>query len=96
LLGVYLSRFQRPASGEDITYLRLAFRGRVGPPDPGRRLDDGIVRTLWLTPTEIAAERHRLRSPLVWRCIEDFLGGRRHPLDVLSTDPSVYAPDIKR
>jgi 8-oxo-dGTP pyrophosphatase MutT (NUDIX family) len=95
LLGVYLSRFVRPATGEDVTYLRFAFCGRVGEPLPGRTLDDGIVRTLWLSPDEIRAAAGRLRSPLVLRCIEDHQAGRRHPLSVLSTDASVYRPDIK-
>jgi 8-oxo-dGTP pyrophosphatase MutT (NUDIX family) len=95
LLGVYLSRFVRPATGEDVTYLRFAFCGRVGESLPGRTLDDGIVRTLWLSPDEIRAAAGRLRSPLVLRCIEDHQAGRRHPLSVLSTDASVYRPDIK-
>jgi 8-oxo-dGTP pyrophosphatase MutT (NUDIX family) len=96
LLGVYLSRFRRPASGEDVTYLRFAFGGTVGEPDPARALDVGIVRTLWLTPAEVRASVARHRSPNVLRCIEDFLAGRRYPLDAISTDPSVYAPEIKR
>ena len=95
LLGVYLSRFQRPATAEDVTYLRLAFRGTVGEPEPGRALDTPIVRTLWLTPDEIHAQRARLRSTMVWRCIEDDLAGRRHPLELLHTDPSVFHPEIK-
>ncbi|MCU0814393.1 MAG: NUDIX hydrolase [Burkholderiaceae bacterium] len=92
LLGVYLSRFVRPASGEDVTYLRFAFCGGVGEPEPGRRLDDGIVRTLWLTPDEVRASAARHRSPLVLRGLEDHLAGRRYPLDLVTTDPSVYAP----
>jgi 8-oxo-dGTP pyrophosphatase MutT (NUDIX family) len=95
LLGVYLSRFVRPASGEDVTYLRFAFCGTVGEPLPGRTLDEGIVRTLWLTPAEIRAAADRLRSPLVLRCIEDHLAGRRHPLAVITTDASIYRPDVK-
>ena len=95
LLGVYLSRFVRPASGEDVTYLRFAFCGTVGEPLPGRTLDDGIVRTLWLTPDEIRGAAGRLRSPLVLRCIEDHLAGRRHPLAVITTDASIYRPDVK-
>ncbi|MCU0969870.1 MAG: NUDIX hydrolase [Rubrivivax sp.] len=95
LLGVYLSRFVRPARdgrlADDVTYLRFAFCGRVGDPLPGRRLDDGILRTLWLTPGEVRASRERHRSPLVLRCMEDHLAGRRHPLDLIATDPSVYA-----
>jgi 8-oxo-dGTP pyrophosphatase MutT (NUDIX family) len=95
LLGIYVSRFVRPASGEDVTYLRLAFCGSVGAPHVGRALDDGIVRTLWLTADEIRAQAVRLRSPLVLRCIEDHLAGSRYPLDVLSTDASVYVPEVK-
>jgi 8-oxo-dGTP pyrophosphatase MutT (NUDIX family) len=96
LLGVYLSRFVRPATGEDVTYLRFAFCGTVGEPLPGRALDHGIVRTLWLTPDEIRAAGGRLRSPLVLRCIDDHRAGRRFPLDVVSADDSVYRPDIKK
>jgi 8-oxo-dGTP pyrophosphatase MutT (NUDIX family) len=96
LLGVYLSRFVRPASGEDVTYLRLAFCGGVGEPEPGRVLDAGIVRTLWLTPDEVRASAARHRSPLVLRCIEDHLARRRHPLDVVTTDASVHAPTVLR
>jgi 8-oxo-dGTP pyrophosphatase MutT (NUDIX family) len=90
LLGVYLARFQRPVSGEDITYVRFAFRGRVGAPLPGRTLDTPIVRTLWLTPEELLASRERHRSPLVWRCVQDHLAGRRFPLALLQTDDSVF------
>lgn len=91
LLGVYLSRLQRPASGEDITYLRLAFTGTLGEAVPGRALDAGIVRTLWLTLEEVRASRAQHRSPLVLRCIEDHAAGQQLPLQALYTDPSVWA-----
>lgn len=93
LVGVYLSRFQRPASGEDITYLRLAFAGELGAAEPGRPLDDGIVRTVWMTPDEVRASVDRHRSPLVLRCIEDHIAGRRYPLDLVITHPSVTDTD---
>ncbi len=96
VVGVYLSRFARPAQNEDVTYLRIAFCGDIGEPDPGRPLDAGIVRTLWMTPDEIRASSARHRSPLVLRCVEDHLAGRRHPLDTITTDASVYVPEIKR
>ena len=96
LVGVYLSRFQRPATGEDVTYLRLAFCGTVGEPLPGRSLDEGIVRTLWLTPEEIRAERARHRSPLLMRCIDDHLAGQQFPLSMVSADASLSTPEIKR
>ncbi len=91
LVGVYLSRFQRAATGEDITYIRFAFCGEVGQADPALKLDTGIVRTLWMTPEEIRASADRHRSPLVLRCIEDHLAGQRFSLDTLYTDPSVKA-----
>jgi 8-oxo-dGTP pyrophosphatase MutT (NUDIX family) len=90
LVGIYLSRFQR--GPQDITYLRFAYCGTVGEPDPSRSLDHGIVRTLWMTPDEVRASAARHRSPLVLRCIEDHLAGRRLPLDAVFTDPSVQVP----
>ena len=96
LLGVYLSRFVRPASGEDVTYLRLAYSGSVGEPLPGRVLDTGIVRTLWLTVDELRASAARHRSPLVLQCIEDQLAGRCYPLEVVTADGSVVVPEVKR
>ncbi len=96
LLGVYLSRFVRPATGEDVTYLRFAYTGTVGEPIEGWALDDGIVRTLWLTLAEVRAAQGRLRSPLVLRCIEDDAAGVRHPLGLVQVDGSVMRPDVKR
>jgi 8-oxo-dGTP pyrophosphatase MutT (NUDIX family) len=96
LLGVYLARFERPARAdqpaEDVTYLRFAYRGTVGEPEPGRALDEPIVRTLWLTPDELRASAHRHRSPLVLRCIEDHLAGVQHALDAVWADPSLRQP----
>ena len=96
LVGVYLSRFRRPATGDDVTFVRFAFSGTVGEPDPSLALDDGIVRTLWMTLPELKASRARHRSPHVLGCIEDYLAGRRYPLDAITTDPTVYDPEIKR
>ncbi|MDP3700276.1 MAG: NUDIX hydrolase [Hylemonella sp.] len=92
LLGIYLSRFQRPqadGSVEDITYLRFAYTGELGALVPGRQLDTGIVRTVWLTPDEIRASAARHRSPLLVRCMEDHLRGQRYPLESVYTDTTV-------
>ncbi len=94
LLGIYLSRFQRTATGEDITYLRFAFRGELGGHDAARPLDTGIVRTLWMTPDEIRASTSRHRSPLLLRCMEDYLAGTRHPLSLVYTDPAVLVTGL--
>ena len=96
LIGVYLSRFLRPASAEDVTYLRLAYSGSVGEPAPGRALDTPVVRTLWMTLQELRDSAPRHRSPLVLQCIEDHAAGRTHPLDTVLTDASVWSPGAKR
>ena len=96
LLGVYLARLQRPARlghpAEDISYLRLAYAGTVGAPEPGRALDAPVERTLWLTLDEVRASVARHRSPLVLRCIEDHAAGVRHPLALVQADPSLTQP----
>jgi 8-oxo-dGTP pyrophosphatase MutT (NUDIX family) len=95
LVGVYLARFTRPARGEEVTYVRFAFGGSAGEPDPARTLDTGIVRTLWMTPDDVRASRDRHRSALVLRCIEDYLAGQSFPLDLVYCDPSVAMPEVK-
>ena len=88
LVGVYLSRSERP-SGEDVTYVRFAYCGELGALEPGRPLDTGIVRTLWLTQQEVRDSARRHRSPLLLRCLDDYLAGKRYPLSLVYTDPSV-------
>jgi hypothetical protein len=78
-----------------VTYVRFAVCGQAAEPEPGRALDDGIVRTLWLTPDEIRASRERHRSPLLLRCVEDHLAGRRYPLEMLVSDATLYVPELK-
>jgi 8-oxo-dGTP pyrophosphatase MutT (NUDIX family) len=95
LIGVYLSRYQRPSRDEDVTYLRIAYGGTAGRPDPFRRLDDGIVRTVWMTIDELRACPERHRSTLVLRCIEDHAAGKRLPLDAVVTDATVFTPEVK-
>ena len=72
----------RGKEAEGRHYLRFAFAAEPLRHDPARPLDEGIVRALWLTPSELqdAADRHR--SPLVWQAVADFLGGRRFPLEL--------------
>ena len=95
IVGVYLSRFVRPARDEDVTYLRIAFGGTAGAPEPGRAFDEPIVRTVWMTLDEVRASHERHRSGLVLRCIEDHAAGVRHPLSLVTTDPTVWAPEVK-
>ena len=91
LVGIYLSRFpareHRPRTSP-ICALPSAANWVHSTRD--RTLDTGIVRTLWMTPDELRASADRHRSPLVLRCIEDHLAGRRLPLDAVTTDLSVF------
>ncbi len=94
-LGVYLARFLRPSRAEDVTYVRLAYSGRVGEAIVGRALDEGILRTVWLTIDELAAQAERHRSPLVLQCVQDHAAGRRLPLDAVFGHASLAAPWLK-
>ena len=93
LVGVYLNRFTRTRTGDDITYLRFAFAGQLGTHHGWRALDEGIVRTVWMTPEEIRATRERHRSPLLLRCLDDYLAGQRFSLNLVHTDASVLQPN---
>ena len=92
LVGIYMAR-QRGAGGEDTTYMRFAFSGTLGPREPGRALDHGIVRTLWMTAEELRASRERHRSPLLMQCVDDYLAGQRHPLELIHVHASVAGED---
>jgi 8-oxo-dGTP pyrophosphatase MutT (NUDIX family) len=91
-VGVYLTRNDAIVGSTDITFLRLAYVGTVGEPDPALRLDHGIVGTLWMSLDELRACPERHRSPLVLRSIEDVAAGRRLPLDSVFTDAGVFRP----
>jgi 8-oxo-dGTP pyrophosphatase MutT (NUDIX family) len=76
LVGTYLWR--NPDNGRG--FLRFTFCGSVDDHRATQRLDFGIARALWLSREELLAQADRLRSPLVMRCVDDFLRGARHPL----------------
>lgn len=80
LVGIYSWRHPQ----RDVTYLRFAFAGALTGHEPGRALDAGIRAARWLTLDEIRALAPQHRSPLVLRCIEDWLAGKRYPLDAVT------------
>jgi 8-oxo-dGTP pyrophosphatase MutT (NUDIX family) len=93
LVGTYLWR--NPANQR--TFLRFTFCGDVTDHQPRQPLDHGIIRALWLSQAELLAQGTRLRSPLVLRCIEDFLLGKRQPLDsvaCLDLESAIQAPSV--
>jgi 8-oxo-dGTP pyrophosphatase MutT (NUDIX family) len=88
LIGMYMSRYLSSRTGMDVTYLRFAFCGEVGAVHD-QPLDHGILRAVWMTYDELLACREKHRSPLVMRCIDDYLAGQRAPLSLLFTHESV-------
>jgi ADP-ribose pyrophosphatase YjhB (NUDIX family) len=79
LVGIYLwEQRERQRS-----FLRATFCGQVTAHDPNRPLDRGIERAVWMTRDQIVSRSARLRSPMVLRCIDDYLAGTRYPLDVV-------------
>jgi 8-oxo-dGTP pyrophosphatase MutT (NUDIX family) len=79
LLGIY--RWRSAAS--DTTYLRFAFGGEITGHEADRPLDAGILQTAWLAPDEIRTTQAQYRSPLILRCVEDYLDNKRNSLDLL-------------
>jgi 8-oxo-dGTP pyrophosphatase MutT (NUDIX family) len=80
LIGIYSWH----SGSANETYLRFAFAGDLLKLEPERKLDEGILGTVWLSVDELRARAARLRSPLTLRCVEDHLGGRRYPLDLIA------------
>jgi 8-oxo-dGTP pyrophosphatase MutT (NUDIX family) len=81
LVGIY--RWRDPA--KDFTFLRFAFRGTVGAAEK-RPLDKEIVALHWLTPQELNQRKGEHRSPLVQKCVDDFLAGNSFALDVFAPE----------
>jgi 8-oxo-dGTP pyrophosphatase MutT (NUDIX family) len=79
LVGVYF--WEQP--DRQRTFMRFAFAGHVTDHDSNRRLDRGIERAVWMSHGDIVARTARLRSPMVMRCIDDYLAGQRFPLDIV-------------
>jgi 8-oxo-dGTP pyrophosphatase MutT (NUDIX family) len=84
LIGIY----QWTSNDSDRHFLRFTFAATPTTHDVTRVLDDGIVRALWMTREEISMAGTRLRSPMVLRCVDDWLAGKRLPLDAVALMPA--------
>jgi 8-oxo-dGTP pyrophosphatase MutT (NUDIX family) len=80
MLGIYHWKHEH----NNTTYLRFAFIGTVSTHYPQQALDDGIIRTVWMSIEEIREKAHLMRSPQVLTCFEDYLSGRTFPLTLLT------------
>ena len=76
------------------TVLRIAFAGNRGERDESAASDRAILRHAVARPAEIIGPRAEHRSPLVLRCIDDYLAGIRHPLTMLQHLPTDELPRL--
>jgi 8-oxo-dGTP pyrophosphatase MutT (NUDIX family) len=81
LVGVYRWRY----AAKDVTFLRFCFMGKILGTE-SKPLDKEIVRLHWLTRDELRNRRSEHRSPLVQKCVDDHLAGRRFPLGLFSPE----------
>ena len=81
LVGIYRWYYEP----KDVTFLRFCFRGNVLGVDSSRQLDKEILGLHWLSAKQVKASA-ATRSPLVLKCVEDWLAGRNYPLDVFSKE----------
>lgn len=82
LTGVVgLNLYTAPSNG--ITYCRTTFIAKAISHDPKRPLDTGIISAQWLTHEELVARQDELRSPMTLQIVDEYLAGRRFPLDVV-------------
>ncbi|PVY31905.1 ADP-ribose pyrophosphatase YjhB (NUDIX family) [Paraburkholderia silvatlantica] len=84
LVGVYMTHFGTPGES-GATYVRFTYCGSVTAEAQNRALDPDIVRTVWMSVDELRAASERHRTPLVMRCVDDYLAGKRVPLDFIQT-----------
>ena len=81
LVGIYRWYY----APRDITFIRFTFAGRLGDAEEGRSLDTEIVATHWYTREELVTRSAMHRTPLVMACIDDYLAGKRYPLEVFAS-----------
>jgi 8-oxo-dGTP pyrophosphatase MutT (NUDIX family) len=78
LVGVY--RWKHPKGD---TFLRFCFTGNLVQEESNRTLDHGIEQVVWLDRAAVQQRVQMLRSPLVLRCIDDYLAGIRIDLSAI-------------
>ena len=79
LVGIY--KWRIPPDG--LTYVRYCFAARALSEDSASTLDDGILAADWMTAEAIRRQSGAHRSPMVQQCVDDYLAGRRYPLELI-------------
>ncbi len=88
ITGIYQWKQPGTSTNHHKTFLRVAFCGTCSDFDGTQELDDGIIQATWKTRDELIGDKSKLRSPMIINCIDDYLAGKRYPLELLTHVPS--------
>jgi len=80
IVGIYQTSIEDPS---DTHYLRVCF-ACTPLKQVTTELDPDIIRTHWLNSDDVISHPHP-RSGLVALCIQDYLDGKRFPLDIIQS-----------
>lgn len=80
LLGVYL--WIHPQTRQQ--FLRIAYTADLVTENHKLKLDNGIHAVHWYTVADIRHRKRECRSPVVLKCIDDYLAGKRQPASLLA------------
>lgn len=81
LLGIYFYH----AAKINVTYQRICFISELVSENKQADLDVGIIAVHWLSYDEIVQQKNKLRSPLVLRCIDDYIAGQHYDLNLITS-----------
>lgn len=82
-IGTYI--YKAPENG--VTYYRFCFAAEPEK-QVTKELDQDILAAHWLTKEEVSTMKEQLRSPLVVRCINDYLQRDPLPLEWIYEHPT--------
>lgn len=78
-LGVYICRYN-----DGAMYFRHTFIAKPVAHLSERTLDKGVIEATWLTADEVLAKRDEHLSPMVAKCLTDYLADKRLPLEAIT------------
>ncbi|MFT5063794.1 MAG: ADP-ribose pyrophosphatase YjhB (NUDIX family) [Gammaproteobacteria bacterium] len=77
--GVY--RWRHPENQQ--TFIRVSFAAKAVEYVSDSPLDNGILSADWYSRDELEQLGDKLRSPMVLKCVDDYLAGNHYPLELL-------------
>lgn len=83
LVGIYTYT----APHNQVTYYRFCYAARPVRELADAQLDHGIIGPVWLSLEELKARQDQWRSPLVMKCVQDYVAGKQFPLDLVYEHP---------